>query len=355
MTRLVTVDQLKDGDILAEDIFTDQANMSIVVKSTVINERVIKRLKELGIGSLLIFDSKDTDDYEPKGNSSEKITNKKEVFKEQYKNSVSNVKNLFNDIMDGKSVSLEKITDISDEVFKSSEDIYAAIESIGELKEIDEYTYAHSINVALYSMLLGKWLNLSEDSIESLVKSAVLHDIGKSKIDESILNKPGTLSDEEFEEIKKHTTYGYNICQNFENISDEVKNGILMHHERIDGTGYPMGLKDQDISLFAKIIGICDVYDAITSERAYREKSTPFDTFNELIDIGYDKLDTKIMLIFLNNIGSLYIGSKVKMNTGEIGEIIFIPSGNIDKPIVKIGNDYCDLSKNSQYRIIEML
>lgn len=354
MIKRVRISKLKTGDIIAKDIMIEGRKYPLVVKDTVVNEYIKSRLEELQITSISIFDPEYKEESKTPKDENEKLREKKREFKKQYNKNTSDLKNVFTGIAKGEKVNIQNITSISTNLFNSTDDIFAAIESIGEIKQMDENTYAHSINVALYSILLGKWLELEESEVKSLAKAGVLHDIGKSKVDQDILHKPGKLTEDEFKEIQKHTVYGYEICKPNIWISEEIKNGVLMHHEKIDGSGYPLGLKGSQLSLYPKILAVCDVYDALNSKRSYKAKQTPFDTFKQMIEIGNGKLDFKIMGVFLIRIMSLYIGAKVKMNTGEIGEIAFIPPENMSNPIVKINNNYYDLSKNQNYKIEEM-
>jgi HD-GYP domain-containing protein (c-di-GMP phosphodiesterase class II) len=189
-----------------------------------------------------------------------------------------------------------------------------------------------------------------------LVLAGLLHDIGKARIPEAIVKKHGKLEPEEYEFMKKHPTLGYNIVKDIPDIKDEIKEAILMHHERKDGTGYPQRVKGDEIGLYAKIISIADVYDAMTSERVYKKRITPFDTFREFESEGYQSFDTKIMLTFLSNIAAYYLGSRVRLDTGETGEIVYLPPQHISRPVIKVGKDrYVDMYRESDRRIVEML
>lgn len=351
MIKRVLVKNLNIGDIIAKDIMYGARTRPLVVRDSLVTPYIKERLEELEIMTVEIFE-KDLNEGNSKEIQKEK---KKQVFKKQYTQNVDNVKSVFTDIIKGEKVNLSKIENVSQSLIKNAEDIYTTVESIDEIKQIDDYTYAHSINVSLYAMMLAKWMKLDEDEIKAIVKTGVLHDIGKGKVDKEILNKPGKLTDEEFAHIKQHAIFGYEICRPIIFLSDEVKNGVLMHHEKLDGSGYPLGIKDKQIPFYARIIAICDVYDALNSKRVYKEKQTPFDTFTQLAEIGKGKLDEDMLSIFLKNIVSLYIGSKVKMCNGEMGEIIHIPEDNTSNPIVKVGDVYYDLSKTEKLKIEEMI
>lgn len=345
---------LKDcvaGDVLAEDIYISGRNIPLAVRGNEVDRKLIEKLIDNKVFKILVDSS--AEGYGLKGSFEPK--SKTEKFVKQYSKDVSEIKSIFQDIASGKKPNLEAISEMSKELLANSEDIFRVVDSINSLRGIDEYTYTHSVNVALYSMLIAKWMGMEEDEINDIIKAGLLHDIGKSRVPNSILNKRGPLDNYEFEVMKQHPSLGYEICKNMPGIKDEIKEAVLYHHEKIDGSGYPTGLKDVEIGMYAKIVSIADIYDAITSERVYKKKQTPFETFLEIKEIAYGKLDIKISDVFLNNIASFYLGTKVKLNTGEIGEVAFIYPHKIDRPIVKIDGKLVDTSKEESYRIEELL
>lgn len=355
MFKRVSVKDLRVGDIVADDIYCPGEKSPIAVKNSLVTLYIKETLEKLEVNVVNIVNSEFITQGLDIVSPEEKRRKHKEEFKKHYTEGVSNIRNIFTDIIKGEKVDLEKIDSLSGNIIDSTDDILTTVESINEIKLMDDITYSHSINVSLYAMMLAKWLKLNEQEIRSLVKAGVLHDIGKAKVDQVILNKPGRLTELEFEEIKKHTVYGYKVCRPLDFVDEDVKKAVLMHHEKLDGSGYPLGVSAKNIPLFARIIGICDVYDALNSKRVYKDKQTPFDTFNQITDIAKGKLDEEVLKIFLRNVVSLYRGSRVKMNTGEIGEIVHVNSTNISKPIIKISNNFYDLSKDNNIKIEEML
>ena len=144
------------------------------------------------------------------------------------------------------------------------------------MRDVDDLTYVHSMNVALIASVIGKWMGYNQEKIKVLTLAGLMHDIGKLLIPEKILNKPGNLTDNEYEIMKKHVNLGYEQVKN-KFMPMSVKEAILLHHEKCDGTGYPFGLKSDKIPETAKIIAIADVYDAMTSSRIYRAPICPFE------------------------------------------------------------------------------
>ena len=152
-----------------------------------------------------------------------------------------------------------------------------AIQSLIAIANHDYYTHTHSINVAVYSLALGSFIGLKESELSKLGEAALLHDLGKSQVDADIINKNGKLSDKEFEEMKQHPNRGYKIALKLGIKDRYILSGIRHHHEKMDGTGYPMNLKGESVPRFARIIGLCDIFDALTTKRSYKDAMSTFD------------------------------------------------------------------------------
>lgn len=346
--KYVHIYQCKIGDVLASDVYNDFGSL-IISQDTVINEHVIKRLTIFGIRQLSVYEMQNAEETE-KGKSASF-----EEFKKDYGKNINVMKQVLGDLVAGRKPDYEKVESVSTSIYSKINNISNIVECMNEVKNMDEYTYTHSVNVSVYALLIAKWLNLPEEETRNVVTTGILHDIGKSRISGAILNKKGPLLREEYEQIKKHANIGYQLSEDIPQLTDDIRKGILMHHEREDGKGYPFGTKGDNINRYAKIISVADVYDALTSERVYKKRVTPFDTFNELIRIGYGYFDTKVLMTFLSNISHYYVGSMVKMNNGETGKVIFVAPQSISEPIVSVNGNYIDLSQNKQLKIIEML
>jgi HD-GYP domain-containing protein (c-di-GMP phosphodiesterase class II) len=159
----------------------------------------------------------------------------------------------------------------------------------------DYYTHTHSINVAIYALSLGSFLGLQKETLAELGEAALLHDLGKSKIDPAIINKNGKLTDKEFKEVQKHSDLGYAVGLKLGIKNKNVLDGIRHHHEKMDGSGYPLGLKGKEIPLFARIIGACDIFDALTSRRSYKEPMTTFETLKLMKTTMKEHLDVRLL------------------------------------------------------------
>ncbi len=186
-----------------------------------------------------------------------------------------------------KEVVKEMIDTVSEEEFK--------IKSLMSAAPQDYYTHTHSINVAIYALSLGAFLKMKPNELAELGESALLHDLGKSKIDPAIVNKNGELTNNEYQEMKKHPALGYAIALKLNIRNKNILQGIRHHHERMDGTGYPFGMRDENIPLFAKIIGICDIFDALTSKKSYKEPLSTFEALKLMKTKMKKEIDIKLL------------------------------------------------------------
>jgi HD-GYP domain-containing protein (c-di-GMP phosphodiesterase class II) len=174
-----------------------------------------------------------------------------------------------------------------------------AIESLLKITAHDYYTHTHSLNVSIYALSLGNFLGINEKELEQLGMSAILHDIGKSQVDYDIINKNGTLSEQEFETMKGHPCLGYEIVQKLGINDPKILSGIRHHHEKINGKGYPDQIQGDEISLFARIIAVCDVFDALTTKRSYKSPMSTFEAIKLMKETMREHLDMKIVDSFI--------------------------------------------------------
>ena len=341
---LVGIEDCKPGMQMAQTVFNEYGVL-IVPEDAVLDNYLIDKMKNLDIPKVNIYEH----------TCNEVNTKSSELITAKYKESINDVKEMFHDISSGKDISIEKVNSISESIAFRINENSDIITCINQIKNSDEYTYTHSVNVAMICMLIGKWMKYDIEKIKLLVQAALLHDIGKIKVPSEILNKPAKLTDVEFVEMRKHPVYGYRIVDEIVSINSEVKKSILMHHEREDGTGYPVGLKSSQINEFAKIIPIADIYDAMTSNRVYKLKDSPFEVFDFMENKVFGVLNQSVVHTFLNNIATYYIGNSVKLSTGDIGEIVYINPLHISQPIIKVGEEFIDLTIKTKIKVLELL
>ena len=206
-------------------------------------------------------------------------------------------------------------------------------------RPMDEGLQRHSLNVSFMNGMMGKWLGLPQKDVRSLVLAGLLHDIGKTKIPEEILNAPRRLTPKEFKVMKLHPIYSYEMLGN--QFDDAVRDAARHHHEKLNGEGYPDGLKGDEISLFTRITSLSDIYDAMVSKRSYKEANLPFGVFDMLYRDEFKSLDRKLVMTFLKNVRRQYIAKKVLMSDGKIGLIRYIPVNDAAHPIVEQDDKLC--------------
>lgn len=240
-------------------------------------------------------------------------------------------------------------------LYTSRNTIVELFDMIHQMHSINDTIFAHCVNVALISRMMGRWLHLEQHDLDILTCSGLLHDIGKLSIPNEILNKPGKLSDEEFALIMAHPKAGYEMLRN-QNIDTRIKQAALMHHERYDGSGYPNKLSSELLSDFAMIIAIADVYDAMTAARSYREPLCPFQVIEKFEQEGFQKYHTKYIYVFLHNIASTYQSNRVMLSDGRGCKIVMLNQSTLSKPIVQFDDGSClDLSSQRNLYIKKIL
>jgi len=204
-----------------------------------------------------------------------------------------------------------------------------ALTSLGKLRCRDEYTYTHCVNVSVLAMAFGDYLGLPQGELMGLGQAGLLHDLGKARIAESILNKPGRLTDEEFEAIRKHPLEGYFLVKEHQ-LGVKLIRGMLEHHEKYDGRGYPRGLSGEQIHPYARIIALADVFDALTSQRAYKKAMTTNQAMTLMFGMRGKDFFPSLVDSFIKSLGIYPVGSMVRLNTGEIG---FVTISNPEQPL----------------------
>lgn len=351
ITRKISSKDLKPGMILAKDIIIN--DLKLLSKGLEITSQIADKIKtQFPLTTICIYveDNPKNEELFKKRNS---VKFKK--TQEQFLHLTKAAESLFSKTIKSDIVNMQDVRLICDTVINELNDAGIVLKNIIENEKIDSYLYRHSINVATLCALMGKWLKLDEKEILLLTYGGMLHDIGKCRIPYKILNKPGPLTNEEYLTCQDHTKYGYEIVKKIPYLNPSVAIGVLLHHERQDGSGYPLGLKGDKIPLFAKIISIADIFDAMTSNRVYKPRICPLDVLAEISDEIFSKLDPAISTVFLSNITNYYIGEIALFNDGRLGKIIKLDINNITQPWVEVDGELIDLSKNKNLKIDDIL
>ncbi|TDO94341.1 HD-GYP domain-containing protein (c-di-GMP phosphodiesterase class II) [Halanaerobium saccharolyticum] len=325
--RLVLTENLKEDMELAKPIYE---NGNILLNKGVKNlYKYKKKLLEMGIKHLYIEDKYS---YNIEINEAIKDSTRRNG-KKIVTNTFDRIKNGFLDLntQDLKGV----VEDITDELVLN-EDVLLNLVS---LKSTSNYTYEHSVNVSVVCIALGKMLGYSKNELFKLGMGGMLHDVGKTLIPEEILNKPGSLTDYEYQVMKNHPELGFNYLQQIESISPLSRIVVYSHHERVDGSGYPRGLKEDKIHEFARVAAIADVFDALTSDRVYRDRWPTYKAAEYIMNHTEELFDYQLVKKFLPQVSFYPNGSEVILSSGHRAVVKDQNVGFPTRPVLRLIED----------------
>lgn len=397
----VRISVLVPGMVTAEDVY-DKGKKLILPKGLTLTDKAIMRLESYDIKSVRIEDPvgievEDLDDIppvdeedilsmieqrleegeneEPEPENSftpvvevhefeepshhEKIQAdpKFKAFKKGFSRNVTALKGQLNDIVERNSpINVDNMLAPTMALLSAEENnTFGVFDMLHNMRQFDDLTFTHSMNVALICNVFAKWLGMTQEEAKLATACGMLHDIGKLKIEDSIIKKPDKLTDSEYARIKLHPIEGYKILQH-QNINEHIKNSALMHHEKCDGTGYPLKLPADKIDYYAKLVAIADVYDAMTSARVYRGALCPFKVIEIFEQEGLHKYDVVLIMTFLENVINTYIDNRVQLSDGRIGVVKWIDKNNLSKPMIQLPDQsFVELAKYRDLKIERIL
>lgn len=350
----VRSEKLEVGMITAADVIAI-VGTTIVTKGTVLDYYNIDKIRKSGVTAVII----EVDDELPQKrsfSSVEEVKNSPEFkeFKQNFDASKDEIKvHLDRIVRTDAEVNIEQMISEVDVVMSQACTGMEVFEMLNCMKNELGSVYQHSLNVSLMSGVIAKWAKLPKDEVDETIAAAILHDIGKLKVPYEILDNPDP-SAEERRFLRKHAIYGYNILKN--KVDDKIAQVALSHHERYDGSGYPMAQKSMEIPKLSRIIAIADIYDEATNRRTGNlRKNCPFHIIKSFEIDGFQKFDTEYLLAFLSGIADTYIGYKVMLSNGKTGTIVFSNKTRPSRPMVKVDNRYIDLGREPSVEIVEIL
>lgn len=332
--------QLKPG-MKIDLAVVDRLGRNLVVPGSVLDEYIIDSLLKLGIMSVYIQDG-EVEPEEEKIPISEAAQKNIEKLRTSDRSKVTlsasvrkrvaeGIQFIYNNT-DAKEV-VDATNSIADDLLSTIEANNAIAIDISALKTSDEYTFKHSVDVATIAMIVAKKQGLSRAQIREIGVTGLLHDVGKTKIPLDILNKPERLDDDEFSVMKQHTVFGYEIIKKNKEYSAAVSLGVLQHHEKINGAGYPFGMKEEKICPYAKIISVADIYDALVTERPYKPALSQRNAI-EIIMAMTGELDMAAMKSFLEGMILYPVDTVVELSNGEFAKVVKNNPHYILRPVV---------------------
>lgn len=340
--KLVRISELKPGMISAKDIIFD--NKILLAKNMPITKSIIDKLrKSYIVNKVEVYTKYDLKSLNLKIKAVHELQN-------TFNKLSSNLEEMFYKISNLKVSETNEIKKFAKKIQEELNSTGTVIRNIVLYGSKGDPIYRHSINVAAISNILGKWLCLNETTLNLLTYSAILHDFGKIKLDTSIVNNK-KLSEEEYKIFKTHPIIGYNFIKEIPYLSNSVLYGVLMHHERMDGSGYPLSIKGDKIHKFAKIIAIADLFDELNSNRYYKNIKGPFEALKIIQEESLGKLDYKYSTIFLNHIINYYIGEDVLLNNKKSYKIIQIKINDLTNPLLMNKNGFLNLKNEKNLYI----
>ncbi len=363
--KKVLTANLKPGMVAAEAAYT-YTNHLVIQSNTVLTEEIIEKLKYYAVKAVKVYEQEEIPIKKPTptpihapatdtGASTyfDRVQNTQEFcqFETEFSTCIDSFKNSLNDIVTKSSDGLvdNMLNDVKSLLRKSRNPLHL-LDMMQCMRGYDDLTYAHSMNVALICNVIGTWLHMNDNDLNVLTICGMLHDIGKLRIPAEIITKPGKLTDEEFNIVRNHPRYGYEILKD-KALDKRVCLAALQHHERYNGSGYPYQLPGAKIEYFSSIVAVADVYDAMTSNRCYRKGICPFPVI-ELMEREKEYYEPSVLLLFIERTIEAYINTEVLLSNNEKGRVILLNKSFISRPVVisETGQTY-DLSKNSNLQI----
>lgn len=350
--EMIATAALQSGKIIAEDVVN--AGQVIVTKDTTVNLEIIKKLQMFGVIAVCCYEPKDfaTSYYE-----SVKLSREFAKWQAAYNNNLVAYKVAVDSFVYNKvRFSTDDLLTIAYNLVPDKMTGRTLLTYINLMRPAeDELSYAHGMNVALICRVFGRWLGFSSDDIDTLTLCGFIYDVGKNILPQDIIWKNGKLLPMEFDLMKTHAFHAYHLLSKAK-LNEHILNATLQHHERCDGSGYPQGLKADEIDPYAKIIAIVDMYEAITAPRTYREPMCPYKAMAIFEQDFFQKYDIKFIQTFMQHISEELIGNKVRLNTGDVGEVKMVNKTSYSRPLLQMEDGtMIDLTKFPQLSIEEII
>lgn len=275
------------------------------------------------------------------------------LFNEEYDKLINIIKGAYPSVA-AAGIPIYEIRNQLDNVIQYIKD-YSVISFQPRVLNNYDYMYHNAVLCALSSYKLAEWIGLPKKDWMQAAFAGLFHDIGNVKVDPTILFKPTALTVSEITEIREHTKTGYHLLKNVTAINEGVRLAALQHHEKVDGTGYPLGVQSSSIHIYSRIVGIVDIFHAMTLNKAYRKGQSPYLVLEQINTESFGKLDPKLVHTFIKKVTEFNNGVVVRLSNDQIGEIVFANSNEPTRPMVSIGQDIINLEQQRHLYIVEII
>ncbi|HHU52283.1 MAG TPA: HD domain-containing protein [Firmicutes bacterium] len=322
--RTIKTTNLVPGMVLGQDVLFPRTGATLVSAGTKLTFDLIRRIESFGIREVIIMQSGKT---QQEAKEEELLP----VFTEYHDRVITTANEIFTN-SEQQPVQARVVKNLVSELLEQVELDSDLMLNLTHLKSYDDYLFSHCVNVSILSILIGEALGYPKEELNLIGTAALVHDLGMMKVPNKIWKKNGVLDAEEVNLIKNHPLYGVEMLKDF---PEEILSIVKEHHEKYDGSGYPQGLKGEEIAFKARIVGLADVYDACISNRPYRPRLTPQQAL-QIIFQDKEKYDPHILKAFISVMAIYPIGSLVKLNTGEIAKVIRVNKNQPFRPVIKV-------------------
>jgi HD-GYP domain-containing protein (c-di-GMP phosphodiesterase class II) len=356
----VLISKLKPGDKLLQDVQTPLGN-TLFHKGVVFTTRELDILHAFQVKAVEIESPIEKMDKNASSVNKEKQANEPEeeksvipTFQAEYEVSIQLIKRTFNNALSGQALPILEIRQQMEKLIGLIGDYNVLTFVPPGLKE-DDYWYHNALLTGLTSYLLARWNGFASKDWVQIALAGLLHDIGNTKVDRAILFKPGALTIGEREEVQRHTLNGYQLLKPIAALNEGVKLAALQHHEREDGSGYPLGVGGDKIHTYAKIVAIADTFHAMTLNKVYRKAASPYVVLEEIQKNAFGKLEPAYVRMFIEKATQFHNGTVVKLSDGRTGEIVFSDHNQPTRPWVSIAGTIVNLTTERYLYIQEVI
>lgn len=330
--------------VLADDLLTE-AGRIVLSKGTRLTETLVRSLQAWNVSQLAIEQA----EILPVHFSTDRCD-------KYYSDTLKMMQNSFMAMRLCGELPLREMKNLALGSIQAMTETVGALQYLHSLRRTSDYTFHHSVNVGILSGILGKWLGFGGAELQDIILAGLLHDVGKSQVEETLLNKPGRLNSDEMVRMREHSAKGRDLMRNAGELSPGVIAAVMQHHERMDGSGYPDGLHGDSIHPYARIIAVTDMYDAITSQRPFQDRQSPFAAARCIASDMFGKLDMGTSTTFLEHIRDHFVGSQVCLADGRLAEVVLLAGDFTFKPVIRTQNgEFLDMGRNPSLQIKEVV